>query len=176
MWCQANKAVTGNQETFWTNMDRASIRGLMQNSVTLWRHWHYDVTSWHAQTVRQNATVGAATPPAPETIQMISRKLLQSLHTEETLKYPPRLGPWCWGCEGAPLTRGAGDKLWHPDNIGTWSLTLADTSPRTHRRGLVISIHADCRLPLSETFSCYETITMPGVWNMLHKTFICLSF
>ena len=93
-----------------------------------------------------------------------------------TLKYPARvLVPGVEG-EGAPLTSGAGDKLWHPDNIGTWSLTLADTSPRTPRRGLVISIHADCRLPLSETFSCYETITKPGVWGMLHKTFICLSF
>ena len=137
MWCQANKAVTGNQETFWTNMARASIRGLMQHSVTLWRHWHYDVTSWHAQTVRQNATVGEATPPAPETIQMISRKLLQSLQPRHRERRHSNIQPSVEGvrCEGAPLTQG--DKLWQCDIItGHWHLV---TSLRIQMRGLVIS-------------------------------------
>ena len=75
-----------------------------------------------------------------------------------------------WGC--ASNTGWQVVTVWHYH----WSLTLGDQPPDTQARPGHHHHHADCRLHLSETFPCYETITKPEVWGMLHKTFICLSF
>ena len=51
--------------------------------------------------MRQNGSVGGAAPPAPETNQMILRKLLQSLSGDDIQKIPQ-----VRSVEGVPLTEG----------------------------------------------------------------------
>ena len=158
MWCQANKAVTGNQETFWTNMDRG-LMPLMQNSVILWhwgRHCHYDVTSWQTPDPDpwdKMLQLESHTPRPRNNSNDFKKTSSITVQREDIQKIPPRLGPQCWGC-ASPLTRGCGwhvVTMWHPDNIRPghnilipWS--VLKTAPRTLRRDLVITINADYRL------------------------------
>lgn len=143
-------------------------------TLALWCHQPSDPGP---RPVRQNASVGGTTPPAPETNQMILRKLLQSLSGEKTVKrYPRSRSVVLRVC----LTRGCcGDMLWQCDTLtisGTWSRqtfwSALKSAPQTLRREVVITINADYRLELSQTFSCYETHTKPWVWCCIKHLFV----